>query len=268
MKLRAGLVCAVLGAGTHAASAQVPGPAAGPGEDSPPEYPTVSVDRPVLLFTGMTTVDVAGRLAHSPAGALDLADASAVTAHTTATPGLALAHAFGRVQLGAYGTRDAAGASIAVQSREVPGGYVELSAEDLAVGPGGGYDYKQSLSYVYKKVVAPHRVAFFMGFGANIAELKITLPTQVTAAGHIAAIAVNVAGEVQVTARLSAALAARVDSDVDHSKKLPSDQYLDVGVRVRLATHRLDVYGAFAFTDVTHTAAFSASVGVLGRFGM
>ena len=276
MLSRAGLVCAVLGvlASAPAASAQVAphAPVAqqapGPADEAPPAYPTSSVDRPVLLFDGMTTVDVSGEVEHLPDGALDLSDASAVTAHTRTTPGLALAHSFGRVRIGAYGTRDAAGASVAVQSSEVPWGYVELAAQDLAVGAGGGYDYKQSLSYFYKKLVTPHRFAFYMGFGANIAELKITLPTAVTTAGHIAAIAVNVAGEVQITERLSAALTARVDSVVDHSKELPSDQYLDAGVRIRVATHRFDLYGTFAFPDVTHTTALAASVGALCRFGM
>ena len=282
MLSRAGLVCAVLGVGVHVASAQVaphapvaqqasaPGPAPGPAEEAPPEYPTVSVDRPVLLFGGMTTADLSADVAHFPAGAFDVAEASSTTAHTHATPDLALAHSFGTVQIAAYGTRYAAGASVAVQSSAVPWGYAVVSVQDFSVGDGdgGGYEYAQNLSYFYKKIVTPHRFAFYSGFGAHLSELKITLPSTVTITGHVATISANVAFEVQATERLSVALTARVDSVVDRSNGLTGDQYLDAGATMRVATHRFDLYGHLAFTDATHTAALAASVGALCRFGM
>lgn len=271
MQVRAGQVGATLVLLVGVASAQAPvarQAPTGPAEEAPPEYPAVSVDRPVLLLDGITTVDLAGELEHVPAGALDLADAASTVAHTRTTPGLALAHSFGNVQIGVFGTRYAAGASVAVQSSTVPSGSVVLAVQDLAVGEGGGYDYTESVSYDYKRVVAPHRFAFSMAFGANIAELKVTLPNRVTTAGHIAAIAVTAAAEVQITGRLSLALGAGVDSVVDHSKALPSDQYLAAGATVRFATPRFDLYGDLAFPDVTHATTVAAAVGVLCRFGL
>jgi hypothetical protein len=252
---------------TRTATAQAPSatPAA------TPAYPLEHTDRPLVLFPGMTTLDLSLDMPQYSTTSVDAMGNTTTTKHFHHLLDLTIEHAFGSMQIGARAVDNTAGPYFYVSGETMVGTgavYVDLYAEVPTPNSPVGHNYGQFFGYVYKALVAPKRLALLAGASVVISELQLTPAMQPASSGYESNF--NVGGEVdvQLTSRLAFRLGPSVGVPIGHSASLPTPRvYLNVDSSVLVALGHWDLYGQFFVEDVTHDVYVFFAVGFVHRWG-
>jgi hypothetical protein len=197
---------AIVACSLRLASAQTP-PAALVAPMTSPEYPLAITDRPILLYPGMTELDLSEDFPTYTRTTVD-AMGNATTTRTgladNRTPALNVAHAFGPVQV-SVGLGQLAGAEVNLNTGVVPEVltlWVSSSFLSKYQDPNFYYD-RQGFGIGHKVHVAPGRFAVYGGGSVSLIEHASTLDNGMVSADHVVWLGVGATAELQLTRRLA-----------------------------------------------------------------
>jgi hypothetical protein len=227
-------------------------------------YPSIVVDRPLVLDPGMTELDAGVEFPTyqlTPYTNTALGDYRdfAASAH----------HAFGPTQVGIAMSDSLVGPTLSVGPRLRAG----AGAIDIDVGilfptdeSGIDHEYMQSVRYTYKAIVAPHVFALWGGVGIEAQEGAITyygdyMTTDVHLVGGVA----TLGAELQLVDELE--LGVSVSGGVPLSSTNDAQASGSVGAGLTYVFDRFDVSGSIALNDLREARLPYAAVNLAVRFG-
>ncbi len=241
--------------------------------DPPRGFPEAEVDRPLVLFAGMTSLDISVFL---PTLRIAITDAMGNTTFPVSRLGhyvrlaASVEHAFGMLQpfVGysnfTFGTTLDAGARVGLGCY----GAIDVVVSDDVRNGNVDYSYREQLDYIYKAIVVPHRFSLAGRVGATTSELRLTPFMQPTVSGTYFTVFVHADAELQLTSRLALATGATVDLPAYASPGLtPESTTLNPYVQLLFAYRRWDFYANLGASDVTRTPFPYASFGLVHRWG-
>ena len=239
-----------------------------------PEYPEADVDRPLLMYAGMTRLDISldfpTYVTTSTDPVTGLTTTSTSSLGHTSNIDIAVAHSFGPAEVtgqlvGDNGTADVyAGVRIRIDSR---------SAFDLELGfeiPEGNirYDYFQDFGYVYRALRVPQHFVLYGFVGGSTTEFAVQPPTDFASPGYYTAASVGGSAEVQLASRLSLYVTPRLSIPISHSSRpTPAATSLGESSGLLLVLGHWDFYAQLAFDDVTGHRHPFANAGFVHRWG-
>jgi hypothetical protein len=242
--------------------------------ETPRVFPEAEVDRPLVLFAGMTAFDFSFIL---PTLRIAMTDAMGNATIGVSRLGqyvgfdAAFQHSLGTVELFGgysgyqYGSTLTAGVRIDLGRF---GSMDVLAFDEIPRDTNVDYSYGQQVTYFYKRIIAPHRLALVGRVGASIQELRITPLMQPTVSGAYVSSFVGVDAEVQLTSRLAVDIGSSVDVPAYASSGLTSESTtLNPYVELLFALRRWDFYAYLSASDITRTPFPFASFGVRRRWG-
>jgi len=222
------------------------------------EYPETSVDRPLVMYGGMTFVDVAADFyAHTDAGATKVSGG----------PDIALGHSYGPVQVSGrlVGISAIAGATVQVGCDGVIFGSVAWVIPNSAVV----YGYAQDIGYSHRLVRIDHRFALFARAGASLAEASLTPSDEPATRGVVFVGRAGASATVQLLPRLALFAGLTVSGPFARSGSLTADDVTGVGgnLAIQQTLHHWDLYANASINDFTSTARVFWSAGFIHRWG-
>lgn len=244
-----------------------------------PTYPESDVDRPLLMYGGMTSLDLGLDL---PTYAQTTVDASGNAMTSTTTLGhyryadVVFLHSFGSVEIGGRILDDVSGPYVQGQALAYLGpipGALSITAqvkvsEDYSVYT---HDYTETVGYLYKLAVVPHHLALLGAASLGISEFALK-PTAMSPpappAGTYVGGSVGVTAEVQVTTQFAIAIGASAYAPI-HRPAAADTGSASLGTSTSLlyALRHWDFYGQLGLGDVTDSRTPFASIGVVHRWG-
>jgi hypothetical protein len=222
-------------------------------EPDGPVYPDELVDRPLVLLSGMTQIEIADALYDRDVPRL-VAD----------TPDVGVEHSFGPIAIDAsFGP----GASLAIL---IPTGRfpdaVVIGASTSAVAPDKTVFVSEYLNAEHKFVAVPHGLAFVVGAGGLYDEERIHAPglqwVRVAGAGVSAQV------EIQLASSVAFYGGAGISFPLSASTHLDFQPGFDARTGVSLTiANTWELYGAGTLSGAAGTVTLGLAGGVEKRFG-
>lgn len=222
-------------------------------------YPLAITDRPILLPTGVTELDVSVNFPTY----VDNGHVTGLTDHVTSNFGLT--HAFDDWELGAgIGRFASLGASI--DTHAVPA-VITLSAVFSAPQLDHSYYREQDASIAQKWFVRPRQLAFFMRAGVALAELDEQNSMRI-APSHVIGSYASALCEVQLGRRLGLYLGANGAVPLTHSETIDVGTGFGASADLLVAFQRWDVSTSSAIFETRGHLLPSLYFGVAHRWGL
>jgi hypothetical protein len=249
----------------HIASAQAP-----PAIDPALAYPIEITDRPLLLPSGVISLDISlDRSSYIQ----NSVDANGNMTRFVTSSGhehdadITAGYGFGPVEVDARIVFQLAqlGASIDLGSGL---GIVTAAFqyyEQLSYRP---YDYAQYLAYDFKIDAIPKLLRFTGGASAHLAELSLTPMGAAAASGTTIAVTAGGGATVQIQRRVALSVGASVGKVVSYSPGLLSDTGPDLEgyATLNVSFHRWDLYAQGGYDYVSGMALPFAAIGFVHRW--
>jgi hypothetical protein len=234
----------------------------------PQEYPLAEVDRPLVMYAGMATIDVSVDFATYTQS---IATGTGGTMQTRISLGdsrdvdIVGMYSFGSVdvELGGVGSELLAASHLA--TGDVGAVHLTLST---TVPRGNDHDYGQTLGYTAKVRVVPHRLAAFAYVNATLRELA-TYPDgggPMSGSGERLSTSFGAGAQIQLTSRLALIAQPNLVIPVAHHGVPATTTELDAFSELELAFRDWDLYAQFALDDVTNARLPFASAGFVHRW--
>ena len=240
-----------------------------------PEYPVEVTDRPLLMFAGMTLLDVG---IDFPTVNETTVDAMGNQTTTTSKlghyvlPSLYVRHSFGAVQLFAGtdltpgGDFYFAGGGIRIGRGVVNLTVTYSSSEDLVVSvekKESGYIFDERASYTHKTLLVPRRFSLIGFAGVAVEKLSKTPTTSMPTSRTSSSLFASGGGTVQLARRL--ALYAGPSLNVP-LMGTDASTTIDARTQLLVAGRHWDFYGNFELHDLTETRHPFLGFGVIRRY--
>lgn len=226
-------------------------------------FPQMIVDRPLVLWAGMTSADVGidfptyqtGLSSHTALGDYHDLDFS-------------LHHAFGGVQLGVQFVDSFQGPIVSAGVRAMLGpGALDLDTSFRLPTDASGIDHEDGAAarYVYKAIVAPGTFAVYMHGGVSAAEYSFVDQYPYPMSGHRIAVSAEGGIELQLAPEVTATLGANAVVPIDDTMNGRASPA--AGGQLTYVFDRFDVYANLWVYDLFKVRLPYAGVGVVTRFG-
>jgi hypothetical protein len=241
-----------------------------------PTYPESDVDRPLLLYGGMTSLDLGLDLPTYVEATVD-ASGNATTSKTTLGDYLdgdfVVSHSFGSVEIGARILGNPSGpyaqARLLTYLGPVPGALsIDAEIKDPLRSSVIDHEYSEDIGYSYKAVVVPHQLALIAGANVNITELAFKPLAMSRPAGTDVFGGVGLTAEAQITPLFAIAAGAGVYFPIHQPPELgTSSTELETSMSLIYVLHHWDFYGQLGLGDITSSRMPFANIGAVHRWG-
>jgi hypothetical protein len=237
-----------------------------------PVYPQADTDRPLVLFPGMTVLDISVNFETFFATNTDSMGNTTTTRFIRPELDLALEHAFGPMEVLAELTGNAYGPLWAFSGQMMLGpGALSFTFDGQARTPNSGISslYDQIVAYSYKRLLLPHWLAIYAGGNVDLGEVKVTPTPAIENRDYSVYGQLSASIDVQLMPRLALDVGPSVDVVLAHSASLSGDtSTLNAGSALILALGHWDLYGNFDVNDLlAHRPSTFSSVGFVHRWG-
>ncbi|MGE5185375.1 MAG: hypothetical protein ACM31C_25100 [Acidobacteriota bacterium] len=220
-------------------------------------YPETYVDRPLVMYAGMTALDISE-------------DGERYTTNGIRYDNqldLDVTHSFGPVEvsLRTVGITADIGAGILLGCDDsIGGGFTDYVPQTYLK-----YGYGEFFNYVHKARVVPHVLALYERVSMNVTQESLTPAMARASAGTIVATSIATSAQVQLTPRLSVDLGGSASFPVAHSSSLLVDPRAsgDAYVELVQTLHAWDLYAHLGVGDLTETHYLYGAAGFVHRWG-
>ena len=232
-----------------------------------PAYPETSVDRPLLLYGGMTSLDVSEDFYTYTQTGMDAAGSPTSATKINNELDLAVGHSFGLVEVSArvVGVAAIAGASAQLGCDAAISGSLEWDLPQTTFR----YSYVEGIGYSRRMLRIDHHLALFVGARAYLLEASLTPLNAPASAGTLLGGHAGVSVTVQLLPRLAIQTGGSVSGALEKSTSLADDRPAALGAFVALqqTLHHWDLYASLSLSDLTRSAKPFWSAGFVHRWG-
>ena len=232
-------------------------------------YPLELVDRPLLMFAGMTYIDLGFNF---PTYVTTTTDATGATTTMRTRlgehfyPDLSFAHSFGVVEVFA-GTGITSYVGGDVRIGDLPA-RVSAAFSLLDLGVGVHYDLGQRVSVAYKWIAVPHRFEIYAGTSFLLREVSEDRPMEMPSSGTMAVLDPDIAPTLQITRRLAISENIDVAIPVANTSNVSLKVKGNALTQLTFALRHWDFYGQVGVWDFTDTHLLFVAFGAVFRFGL
>lgn len=220
-------------------------------------YSETYVDRPLVMYAGMTSLDISE----------DLYRYSAGTTRYDNEFDLYVEHSFGPVAIAFHGVGIETHFELSVPlycddeltatfTNDVPQTYLK-------------YAYGEAIDYVHKARVVPHVLALYENVSVGVFEESLTPAMASASAGSAWGASIGASAQVQLAPRLALDVGGGAFFPVTHSSSLQIDPRAsgDAHVEIAQTFHAWDLYAYIGLGDITDTHYLYGSAGFVHRWG-
>jgi hypothetical protein len=244
--------------------------------DPAPSYPISEVDRPLVLYAGMTTLDLGldfPTYLHTTVEPDGTYSVSKTTLGHYTDADVVLTHSFGTVQIGGRILGNPSGPFAELRALTMLGpvpGALGLTADFKAPQPSStiDYEYSQVLYYSYKVALVPHQLALDAAANVELTEAALKPDNGAAPAGTQIFSAIGVAVEAQIMPQLAINGAANLFVPLRTPEGLGT-YFTSVAASTGLlyALGHWDFYAQLGISDVSHYRLPFLNVGAVHRWG-
>jgi hypothetical protein len=233
----------------------------------PLEYPETSVDRPLLMYGGMTSLDVSEDFRTYTQMGVDANGNPTSATKIDNDLDLGLAHSFGLFQVSGRAVGPAAilGATAQAGCDATVGASLEWDVPQLWYR----YAHAQGIGYTRRLLRVDHVLAVFAGASMYLVEESLTPANAPRSAGTLFGAHASATASVQLMPRLAFEFGAGVGGMLTKSSSLVDDRPTALGAYAQLeeTVHHWDFYANFTLANLTRSASPFWSAGVVHRWG-
>jgi hypothetical protein len=234
-------------------------------EDS--TYPQTQVDRPLLMYGGMTSLDVSEDIYTYTQSGMDVNGHPTSTTKYNNTLDLVVGHSFGLVEISGrvVGAAAIASASGQMGCEATMYGSLESDLPQTTYR----YAYSEGIGYSRRLLRLDHRLALFAGASAYLLEESLTPSNAPASAGTLLGAHAGASVTVQVAPRLAFQTGAGVGGTIAKTSSLADERPVAFGpfAQLQQTVFRWDFYANFSLIDVTRSARPYFSAGFVHRWG-
>jgi hypothetical protein len=232
-----------------------------------PVYPETAVDRPLVRYGGMTSLDVSEDFYTSTQTGSDASGNPTSTTEINHELDLVVGHSFGVFDISArvVGVAAIAAASAQAGCDATIAGSFEWDLPQTTFR----YSYVEGIHYTRRLLRLDHRLAVFAGANAYLLEASLTPTNAPASAGTLLGGGATTAVDMQLLPRLVLETGASVSGAIAKSSSLAVDRPAELGgfVQLQQTLHHWDLYANLNLSNVTRSARPFWSAGFVHRWG-
>jgi hypothetical protein len=226
-----------------------------------PSYPESDVDRPLLLYSGMTSLDLGLDLptyVHFDTSGNATKSNTALGRYRNAD--VVLSHSFGNIEVGARILGDPSGPYAQARAIAYLGpipGALSMTAQIKAPSSDSvaDHEYTEGVGYMYKLAIVPHQLAVLAAANVSVSELglkPIAMSPPAPPSGTYVYAGIGLTAEVQLAAPFAIAVGAGLSGPIRQPHELGTGSAaLETSMSLLYALHEWDFYCQPGLTDIT-----------------